>query len=57
MDGWAVFDRLKNDPSTRHIPIHIMSVEEQAPKGLPPKARSRISVKPVAKEALTEAPD
>ncbi len=54
MDGWAVFDRLKNDPSTRHIPIHIMSVEEQAQRGLSQGAFAYL-VKPAAKEALTAA--
>ncbi len=29
MDGWAVFDLLKNDPQTRHIPVHILTVEDQ----------------------------
>ena len=28
MNGWDVLDQLKNDIHTRHIPVHIMSVEE-----------------------------
>jgi CheY-like chemotaxis protein len=29
IDGWRVLDRLKNDPLTRHIPISIISTEDQ----------------------------
>ena len=28
-DGWTVLDRLKHDAATRHIPIHIISAEDQ----------------------------
>ncbi|MFC3230555.1 response regulator, partial [Marinibaculum pumilum] len=34
MHGWALFDRLKHDIGTRHIPIHIISVQEQKMRGL-----------------------
>jgi signal transduction histidine kinase/CheY-like chemotaxis protein/HAMP domain-containing protein len=27
-DGWTVLDRLKRDPALGHIPIHVMSVED-----------------------------
>jgi DNA-binding response OmpR family regulator len=30
MDGWQVLDKLKQNPDTRHIPVHIMSVEEKS---------------------------
>ena len=33
-DGWALLDRWKHDPATSHIPIHIISVEEQEERGL-----------------------
>ena len=29
ISGWEVLDTLKNDPTLRHIPIHIMSVDEE----------------------------
>jgi len=29
MDGWTVMERLKNNPDTRHIPVHFMSASDQ----------------------------
>ena len=29
MDGWALLDLLKHDPRTRHVPIHVISVDDQ----------------------------
>jgi CheY-like chemotaxis protein len=29
MNGWAVLDRLKHDPSVRHIPVHIVSITDE----------------------------
>ncbi len=34
IDGWTVLDRLKHDQSMRHIPVEIISVDEQWQRGL-----------------------
>src|SRR5204863_744076 len=33
-EGWTVLDRLKHDSATRHIPVHILSIEEDRRRGL-----------------------
>ncbi len=54
MDGWMVLDRLKHDPETRHIPVHIISADEGRQRGLQLGAIAYLQ-KPVSSEALTEA--
>ncbi|NJM70148.1 MAG: HAMP domain-containing protein [Scytonema sp. RU_4_4] len=54
MDGWMVLDRLKHNPSTRHIPVHIMTVEEGRQRGLQLGAIAYIQ-KPISSETLYEA--
>jgi HAMP domain-containing protein/signal transduction histidine kinase/DNA-binding response OmpR family regulator len=34
MDGWSVLDRLKHTRTTRHIPVHILSINEERQRGL-----------------------
>ncbi len=34
VDGWTILDRLKHDPATRHIPVHIISASEDPMRGL-----------------------
>jgi signal transduction histidine kinase/DNA-binding response OmpR family regulator/HAMP domain-containing protein len=55
-DGWTILDRLKHDPITRHIPVHIISVEEARQRGLRLGAFGYLS-KPVSREWLEKAFD
>jgi CheY-like chemotaxis protein len=34
MAGWLVLSRLKYDPTTRHIPVHVISMDEDYRRGL-----------------------
>lgn len=54
IDGWAVLDALKGDPETRHIPVHIVSVEESSLEAFKKGAVGYVQ-KPVGKEELEEA--
>jgi len=54
MDGWTVLDRLKHDPATRHIPVHIISMMEEAQRGMRLGAMAYLS-KPVGRESLDAA--
>jgi CheY-like chemotaxis protein len=53
-DGWTILDRLKHDPATRHIPVHIISVDENWQRGLRLGAIDFLT-KPATKESLGEA--
>jgi CheY-like chemotaxis protein len=54
MDGWAVLSALKEDVLTRHIPVHIVSVEEVSTEALRKGAVGHAS-KPLSQEVLEEA--
>jgi CheY-like chemotaxis protein len=54
MDGWVLLDRLKHDPQTRHIPVHIISAAGEERRGLEVGAVA-VLTKPVEKEVLEEA--
>jgi CheY-like chemotaxis protein/signal transduction histidine kinase/HAMP domain-containing protein len=54
MDGWAVLERLKRHPDTRHIPVHIVSGYGTKQRSLRAGAIAFLE-KPVSKEALDDA--
>jgi len=56
MLGWTVLNNLKLDPTTRHIPVQMLSVEEQRQHGLSHGALSYL-VKPATTEELESAFD
>jgi len=53
IDGFTVLDRLKRDPSTRHIPVHVMSSLRERERALRQGAISYIN-KPVDRDQLKE---
>ena len=56
MLGWTVLNNLKLDPATRHIPVQMLSVEEERQHGLAHGAFSYL-VKPTTTEDLERAFD
>jgi CheY-like chemotaxis protein/HAMP domain-containing protein len=56
MLGWTVLNNLKLDPATRHIPVQVLSVEEERQHGLSHGAFSYL-VKPATTEDLEHAFD
>ncbi|MBE9561750.1 MAG: response regulator, partial [Proteobacteria bacterium] len=54
LNGWSVMERLKDNPETRHIPVHFMSASDQS---LDAKKMGAIGylLKPVSMEKLTDA--
>ena len=53
IDGWSVIEHLKDDPETRHIPVHMMSGNEY---GADARRRGAIgySLKPVSMADISE---
>jgi CheY-like chemotaxis protein/HAMP domain-containing protein len=54
MLGWTVLSHLKQEPATRHIPVQIVTVEEERQHGLERGAFAYVN-KPLTTEALAEA--
>ena len=56
MAGWTILDRLKHDPATRHIPVHIISGDEDRRRGMALGAMTYLE-KSMTKDALNAAFD
>ncbi|HTW75113.1 MAG TPA: response regulator, partial [Steroidobacteraceae bacterium] len=56
MLGWTVLNQLKRDPTTRHVPVQILTVEEERQYGLERGAFSFVR-KPVTTDGLEAALD
>jgi CheY-like chemotaxis protein len=54
VDGWSILDRLKRNPRTRHIPVHVISIVERSKRGAAMGAYAYLE-KPVSKDALEGA--
>ncbi|MGH9442728.1 MAG: response regulator, partial [Thermoanaerobaculia bacterium] len=55
IDGWRVLDRLKNDFATRHIPVYVITTEEEGHRGIVLGAFATL-LKPIPnREILDEA--
>ncbi|MBW4605251.1 MAG: response regulator [Calothrix sp. FI2-JRJ7] len=54
IDGWMVLDRLKHDVNTRHIPVHVMTVEDGKQRSLQQGAMAYLQ-KPVTREEISDA--
>lgn len=54
IDGWQVMDRLKDNPETRHIPVHFMSGKDKSMEALKMGAIGYLT-KPISLEDLEEA--
>src|SRR5438874_7065040 len=54
VDGWSILDRLKRNPRTRHIPVHVISIVEKSKKSAAMGAFAYLE-KPVSKDALEGA--
>ncbi len=51
LNGWALLDLLKHESTTRHIPIHVLSVVEEPKRALEQGAMAYLE-KPASKEDL-----
>lgn len=57
MDGWTILKKLKADPRTKHIPVHMMSAGNEKASKAKKEGAIGFLKKPVEKEQLEEAFD
>ncbi|TKC07292.1 response regulator [Pedobacter frigoris] len=55
MDGWTILKKLKSDPRTKHIPVHMMSAGNEKESKAKQEGAIGFLKKPVEKEQLDEA--
>ncbi|MEO8432573.1 MAG: response regulator, partial [Acidobacteriota bacterium] len=54
IDGWRVLDRLKTNPATRHVPVWVITTEEDTSRGMALGARGTVSKPIKTKETLDD---
>ncbi len=54
IDGWAVMNRIKNDPELRHIPVHFMSGKDESLEAMKMGAIGYM-LKPVTLDGIKDA--
>jgi CheY-like chemotaxis protein len=54
IDGWTVLSRLQSDLNVRHIPVHIISTDEDCERGLRVGART-VLAKPIKSKEILDA--
>ena len=54
IDGWRVLDRLKDDTTTRHIPVHLITTDEERDRGLRMGAMGALAKPIKTREALDQ---
>jgi CheY-like chemotaxis protein/methyl-accepting chemotaxis protein len=54
IDGWQVMDRLKENPETRHIPVHFMSGHDKSSEAMK-KGAIGFLTKPISVDEIEEA--
>ena len=52
IDGWRVLERLKNDLGTRHIPVYVITTEEETDRAFPMGAIGTLQKPVKTREAL-----